>query len=498
MMIDVLIVGAGASGLTMATDLARRGVRTRVVDAAEAGFPGSRAKGVQPRTLEVFDDLGVLPLLQPRSTLYPPLGVHLGPLRLRRTMIKLHKVTEDVPHPNTLLSPQYATDASLRQRLSELGGAVEYNTRLLSHEQDVDGVTATVEGAFGVDQIHARYLVGADGGGSVVRRGAKIPFEGTTDESDRMIVADVTLNGLSRDRWHIWPRNAGRFMGLCPLPDGKFQLMLKLRPDDPADLAPEAIERMVREFVGGTKIEVAEIHWSSLWRPNIRLAEHYRSARVFLIGDAAHVHPPAGGQGLNTGVQDAYNLGWKLGQVLAGAPKALLDTYEAERQPIAARVLGLSTEVYARMGDSPLAGSKRGDEERQLSLSYRGGPLALGEANSSMAPNAGDRAPDAPITDAAGRAKTLFDAFRGPHFTLVAIGSRAVSTAAEVAWPSQGAGLVRVHLVGQNDAFRRIYGVSGDGLILVRPDGYIAAATDGGDPASLIGRVGAMLPASAS
>ena len=107
---DVLIAGAGAAGLTLATDLQRRGVSYRLIDAAPHGFEGSRAKGIQPRTAEVFDDLGVLPLLEPRSTLYPPLGIHLGPLTLRRTMIKLHEPTDDIPHPNTLLAPQYATE----------------------------------------------------------------------------------------------------------------------------------------------------------------------------------------------------------------------------------------------------------------------------------------------------------------------------------------------------------------------------------------------------
>ena len=191
-----------------------------------------------------------------------------------------------------------------------------------------------------------------------------------------MIIADLTLVGLSRNRWHIWPRNAGRFMALCPLPDGKFQLMLRLRPDESGDLNQQAIESLIRTFIGKAGVDVQAIHWSSLWRPNIRLAEHYRSGHVLLIGDAAHVHPPTGAQGMNTGIQDAYNLGWKLAQVLAGAPGALLDTYQAERQPVAARVLGLSTEIYSAMNSQPLAGAKRGDEERQLTLSYAGGPLA--------------------------------------------------------------------------------------------------------------------------
>ena len=336
--IDVLIVGAGAVGLTLAADLKRRGVDALVVDAAPHGFEGSRAKGVQPRTLEVFDDLGVLEKLEPRSMHYPPLGIHLGPLTIRRSMIKEHRSSEDVPFANTLLAPQYATDLSLRERYEELGGHVAYSTKLAGFVQDDTGVTATLHGPTGEAAVRAKYIVGADGGSSAVRHVLGIGFEGSTDNSDRMIVADVAVSGLSRDRWHIWPRKAGRFMGLCPLPDGKFQLMLKLRPGDSADLSKTEVDSMVRDFVGRAKFSVDEIHWSSVWRPNIRLAQRYSSGRAFIVGDAAHVHPPTGGQGLNTGVQDAYNLGWKLGQVLAGSPSELLDSYEAERRPIAARV----------------------------------------------------------------------------------------------------------------------------------------------------------------
>ncbi len=214
-MIDVLIIGAGASGLTLACDLQRRGVTFRIVDAAPRGFEGSRAKGVQPRTLEVFDDLGALDGLTSRSTLYPPLGIHLGPLTVRKRMITLHRPTPEVPHPNTLLAPQYATDLSLRERLTELGGAVEYGTRLVSFVQDDVGVTAGLAGDGGrAETVRARYLVGADGGSSTVRRSLGIPFEGSTDESDRMIVADLDLGGLARNRWHIWPRLDGRFIAI--------------------------------------------------------------------------------------------------------------------------------------------------------------------------------------------------------------------------------------------------------------------------------------------
>lgn len=481
--LEVLIVGAGATGLTLACDLQRRGVRLAIVDASTGGFRGSRAKGVQPRTAEVFDDLGVLAGLEARSSLYPPMAFHLGPVTIRRTMIRRREPTAEVPHPNTLLVPQSATDLSLRERLEDLGGRVDHGTRLVAYEQDATGVTADLAIADGVERVRSRYLVGADGGSSTVRRSAGIAFTGTTDESDRMIVADLSLTGLSADRWHIWLRTGGRFMGLCPLPDGSFQLMLRLRPDDPADLDPEAISALIHRFTGRARLAVREILWSSVWRPNTRLAEHYRQGNVLLAGDAAHVHPPTGAQGLNTGVQDAYNLGWKLAQVLAGAPDSLLETYESERRPVAARVLGLSTKLYGQLKSRPVAATARGDEERQLTLSYRGGPLAPSSSAATGPVVAGDRAPDSSYTDVAGRRGTLFDQFRGPQFTLVVLGSPAGVDALRASWAARGAGLNVVELsVRDNAALHRTYGLEGAASVLVRPDGYVAAvAAEAGD-----------------
>ncbi|AGZ44135.1 FAD-dependent monooxygenase [Actinoplanes friuliensis] len=493
--IDVLVAGAGPAGLALACDLQRRGVKLRVIDAADRSFEGSRAKGIQPRTQEVLDDLGILADVQAHSALYPLLGAHVGPLTLPWMMIKHRTPSEDVPHPNTLLVAQYNTDAAIKRRLEELGGTVEYRTRLTGYEQDADGVVATVETPAGTEQISARFLVGADGGGSVVRRTAGIDFIGDTDDSDRMIVADVTLTGLPRNRWHIWPRGNGRFMALCPLPDGeKFQLMLKLRPDEKADLNQESVNRLVEQFVGNTKLHVVQVHWASVWRPNIRLAQRYRSGHVFLVGDAAHVHPPTGGQGLNTGVQDAYNLGWKLAQALAGAPDFLLDTYEAERQPIAARVLGLSTDIYARMSSRPLAAAKRGDEERQLALNYRGGPLAADSGEDSPKVIAGDRAPNARHD-----AGQLFDDFRGAHFTLIAVGEPAVAALKQISWPGTGAELKTVEIPEKDAAgVRRIYGITGPAHILVRPDGYVAYVTQGDWTGALSKYTELMLPLTSS
>ncbi len=494
---DVLVVGAGPAGLTLACDLARRGIRHRIIDAADAGFPGSRAKGVQPRTLEVFDDLGLVDDVLDHSIRYPLLGIHAGPLTVPWRMMARHKVTDEVPYPEIRLVPQYDTDACLRRRLRYLGGLVEHSTRLESFDADADCVVATVTGPTGTQTIRSRFLIGADGGASTVRTHAGIDFVGDTDEGDKMIVADVLVDGVSRDRWHVWPRTGGRFLALCPLPGEKFQLMLRLKPGESPDLDPTAIDSRVRQASGRAGLRIREVFWSSVFRPNVRLARRYRSGRVFLAGDAAHVHTPAGAQGLNTGVQDSYNLGWKLGQVLAGAPESLLDTYEAERRPVAARVLGLSSELYQGISSRPLAAAKRGDEERQLELSYRGGPLATG-VDDDGAVRGGDRAPNARYRDLDGHAGTLFDAFRGPHFTLIGVGEAATEAAAlRLSWPQDGADLKVVRIPRGAASFLRAYGLDGPAHILVRPDGYVSYVASTQRKAAFATAVGDLGPRSA-
>ncbi|WP_369263854.1 FAD-dependent monooxygenase [Streptomyces sp. R35] len=478
--IDVLVVGGGPTGSTLAADLLRRGLRVRVVDKAPHAFKGSRAKGVQPRTQEVFEDLGVLREAEAEGAPYPLAGLHLGPVTAPWKMQQRNKPTPDVPYPNILLLPQFRTDAILHRLLDRLGLSIEYGVALEGFEQDADCVTATLTSG---ERVRSRYLVGADGGGSTVRQSAGLQFAGETDESDRTLIIDGVIDGLSRDRWHMWPRASA---GACPLPHSDlFQVMIRLKPDDTPDLDEAALTARFHDLTG---LRLHDITWTSVFRPNVRLVEHYRAGRVFLAGDAAHVHTPAGAQGLNTGVQDAYNLGWKLGQVIAGAPDSLLDSYEAERLPIAARVLGKSSELYSSLSRHQVSGLKRGDEERQLELSYHGGPLAPTDAPDTKSLHVGDRAPDAPCT--APGARRLFDAYQGPHFTLLAFGSDAAKALPELTWPADGVELRRYtvrtgrgidegFLTDTTGRLTDIYGITGDTLILVRPDGYIGSIITG-------------------
>ncbi len=466
--LDVLIAGAGPTGTTLAIDLARRGLAVRIIDKAPHSFEGSRAKGVQPRTLEVFDDLGALDDVLAGSTDYPRLGIHLGPVAVPWRMFRNREATADVPYPNTRLMPQYRTDSVLHDRLEQLGGKVEYGRELTGFDQDGTSVTATVIGDDGPERITARYLVGADGGSSAVRKQLGLGFLGETREGDRMLIVDAVTTGLSGDRWHVWPGVQGRFAGACPLPHSDlFQWMIRLAPDEEPPEGEAAITRLIRAHTRNRRIAVRDIRWRSVFRPNIRLVEAYRRGQVFLAGDAAHVHTPAGAQGLNTGIQDAYNLGWKLGQVLGGADPRLLDSYEAERLPIAAGVLGLSTKKYEGLAKLDPSSLRRGKDEQQLSLTYHGGPLAPGETDRTKTLRAGDRAPDADLGGS-----RLFDVYRGPHFTLVAYGPQAAAASDELDWPATGAPLRRITVDGPG-SFHDGYGIEGDTLLLVRPDGYL-------------------------
>ncbi|MDT7846685.1 FAD-dependent oxidoreductase [Streptomyces justiciae] len=482
--IDVLVVGAGPSGSAVAIDLVRRGLDVRIVDRSPHAFDGSRAKGIQPRSLEVLEDLGALDEVLAGGSVYPKLGLHAGPLAVPWKMFPHKEASADVPYPNTWLIPQFRTDRALHARLSELGLKVEFGRELTELTQGEDIVVATVAGADGTEEIVARYVVGADGGSSAVRKQLGIGFVGTTHESDRMLIVDASVTGLARDRWHMWPGLGGKLIGACPLPHSDmFQWMIRLAPDEKPPSRKDDILRRIHDHTRNRRIQLHDIHWTSVFRPNIRLAENYGQGRVFLAGDAAHVHTPAGAQGLNTGVQDAYNLGWKLGQVLAGADPALLDTYEAERQPIAAGVLGLSTAKWGGIAKLDPSSMKRGKDEQQLALTYYGGPLAPADGMRTATLRVGDRAPDAELLGAEGLSTRLFDVLRGPDFTALAYGPGAARDLEQLVWPTTGAQLRRL-AVGPvaKDGFafsdakhmlRRAYGLTGDTLLLIRPDGYI-------------------------
>jgi 2-polyprenyl-6-methoxyphenol hydroxylase-like FAD-dependent oxidoreductase len=391
----ILIVGAGPTGLTLAVDLARRGISFRLIEAATAPFEGSRGKGIQPRTLEILEDLGVIDAILSAGALYPKFRIHFGPFSLQAGSLSPYKQpTERVPYPNVWMVPQARTEAILRERLRALGGEVEFGKALDSFAQNQEGVEATLSTG---EIVRAHFLVGCDGGHSKVRKALGLRFEGEAIEGKTTLVADVEIDGLDRRDWHLWPFAAGGVIGLCPLPNTSlFQFTSN------AKTTAAGIEGVVHKVTGH---RVKRVAWSSMYQPAVRMVDRYSVGRAFLAGDAAHVHPPAGGQGLNTGVQDAYNLGWKLAHVSRGGPDSLLDTYEAERLPIAAAVLGLTKRLHQTRS------IKRGDATNQLVLHYRTSPLSSGITFGGLHP--GDRMPDARLEDGS----RLFEHLRGRHAT---------------------------------------------------------------------------------
>lgn len=480
--VDVVIAGAGPTGLALGIDLARRGVTALVVERQDLLPPGARGTGLQPRTLEVYDDLGVLAAVRAAGGPYPPMATwEDGRITAVADMGERVAPTPDSPYADTWMIPQWRNTELLHERLREVGGQVAFGTELTSFEQDGDGVTArlTSRADGSVRTVRAAFLVGADGGRGVVRRQLGIGMDGAALEPGAALVADLRIDGLDRDHWHFWRFPDGRLLSLKPLAGtDHFQCVAAVFTGTP-DTTDDAVRATLAAHTHLAAEQVREVLWTSVFRPRAGLADRFRDGRVLIAGDAAHIHSPAGGQGLNTSVQDAYNLGWKLGQVLRhGAPDALLDTYEAERRPVAAGILQTSTRLHRSRE------LRRGRDLHQLTLGYRDSPLTAEHRTDlpEAALRAGDRAPDAPCATPDGTPFRLFDAFRGPHFTVLAFDGVAVP-------PLGGgtSGYVRTYRIGGPDAdlvdveghARAAYG---GGLFLVRPDGYVGLAAPDAAP----------------
>nr|WP_198981652.1 FAD-dependent oxidoreductase [Herbaspirillum sp. ASV7] len=474
---DVLICGAGAAGLTLAIDLARRGVSFRLVEKMNEPFRGSRGKGIQPRTQEIFKDLGILDRIVAAGGDYPKERLYRGDGSYVDSRITEHvDPTPSEPFQQPLMVPQFLTEAVLRERLAEFGYSPEYGTELIGLEQEGDGVTASLQRRGVTEHLRARWLVGADGGRSFVRHALQVGFPGKT-LGVRAIVADVTLTGLSRDAWHRFgDGDMSRQIFLCPLAGtDMFQIQGPIPMEGDIDLSAAGLGQLVAERTGRDDIHIHDVSWASAYTMNARLADQYRVGQVLLIGDAAHIHPPTGGQGLNTSVQDAYNLGWKIAAVIDGAPEVLLHSYEEERRPIAAEMLGLATRLlHAQHRD----GIRRGREVKQLDIAYSGSSLTLEVPARTGELFAGDRAPDALLLGASGQPRYLFDLLQGPHWTL--IGYQVAHR--DSVPPRKG---LHIHTMGtrgdvidEHGHFREAYDVEEGSWVLIRPDGYIGAIVE--------------------
>jgi 2-polyprenyl-6-methoxyphenol hydroxylase-like FAD-dependent oxidoreductase len=518
---DVLIVGAGPTGLTLAAQLHAIGARVRIVDRRLDRVHESRALAVQPRTLEVLQGLGITRSLVERGNDAAGLRMHAGG---RVVAVRLFDVgLEDTAYPFLLFISQAETEAVLNEHLAGHGVRVERGVEQVGFVAGEQDVTCTLRHGHGrAESVQARYLVGCDGAHSSVRRGAGIPFEGGA-YPQTFVLGDLEVDGdLERDVAHAF-LGAGGMLFFFPLGSPTTWRMLGMRPlsagphegeQERTEPALDDLQAIADVFTGGA-LRLRDPAWLTYFRLHHRHAARYRAGRVFLAGDAAHVHSPAGAQGMNTGIQDAWNLGWKLALAASGvADPTLLDTYEAERRPIGRFVLRftdraftiatspnrivrlLRTQIAPRL--APLAlrfSSGRAYGFRtlsQLGIQYRNSPaVEEGEPKLSRGPQAGDRLPDARIARD-GQDCSLQEALAAPSLHLLLCGPAGGWNRDRLAaLRSRYAGLLEVQRLTRDAApgdLHDAYGLAFTRLgldraahYLVRPDGYVGYRSGGTD-----------------
>lgn len=521
--VDVLVAGAGPVGLTAALQLAQWGVSVRVVDAAVGPATTSRALGTHARTLEIYDQLGILGDIAPHGTRVNAFIRHQGD-RTMRVNFEFGDLATQFPYMFNI--DQVITERVLRSHASAAGVEVEWNTRLESFQHEQDAVVAVLSSGAGSgagqETVRARYLWGCDGGHSTVRRALELPLRG--EAAHTWLIADAVVHtDLARDGVH-WLFPAGGALMAFPFPDpDKWRLLDTTGEGDPEH--PEQIAQQFRTKLSqalGRDTLVDTPSWASRFTIQQRAVPAMHVRRCFVSGDAAHVHSPASGQGLNTGIQDAFNLAWKLGMVIHGhADTTLLDTYDAERVPIGQALLAstgkvMNTAMVATPpGDVPAGDTHDADRgfARQLirsmsglSIDYPDSPLTMPGDEPGRGPRPGQRLTQVRAKDAQSPGWT---ALRATLRTATAAWHLLVFAGSEEAAGQEAAGQVSLTAgTGSPPAWLDTITISRrrpdaddrgvwdpDGLvhdtlaasdgdwILVRPDGYLSARGTG--PTSL-------------
>jgi 4,5-epoxidase len=479
---SVLVVGAGPTGLTLASGLLQHGVDIAIVDQAAGPTTTSRALGLQLRGAEVLDRVGALADIPDRAV--KALNAHID---VDGAVLTLPIGRGSRDGRQIMFISQAEIEAELRRRLTELGGQVRWATELVDMQDGAEGVIATVRDSTGDHTVRSGWLVGADGANSATRRLSGIGFPGTA-LYERLALADVRADwGLDREGTTVWIRG-GELFAVIPLPGSDDWRLFASIPEDfpePAsvDDVIAAIAPKVRQFTGYDATALKAVGWTSVFQINRRLVDNYRKGRVFLAGDAAHIHSPLGGQGMNTGIGDAENLAWKLALVVRGtvsgpAADRLLDSYQAERRPQAEEVLKTTTgalEAITGRGSRarlmralffPMTRLRPVQHKMwyamsQLGISYRGGPLAPRFPIAVRRPRAGDRVPDLACQTAGDRRTRLYAELRG-HWAILAPDP---ATAEDLAAKARQ---LRIPVVALRPADRRL-----PAALLVRPDGHL-------------------------
>nr|GAT45162.1 predicted protein [Mycena chlorophos] len=400
---SVLIAGAGPSGLILALILAKSGVSVRLIDKELTHRVGSKGSGIQARTLELYAHLGIYDSLRAIGEHIPDIAVYEPGKTVPAKYVRLSQIAEatpGTPYPNSLNIPQDHHEAVLRTHLSALGVEVELGTELraFDHTSSKYHVLATIvkhqaDGSEVVEEGKYEWLVGTDGAHSIVRKALGLSFLGETQEDAEMAVGDIEVHGVDPKFWHMWSAPPRTIVLRSSHPASNVFMLAYIGIQ--GDIAPTGLTRdeFLNAFYEVTKLKredvtFGEATWMSRYRPNIRMVDRMRVGRVFVAGDAAHCHSPAGGQGLNSSVADVANLAWKLALVQKRlAPESLLDTYGEERLRVIAQMLRLTTELYGHTMSSfgtkqQIASEAPADPELAAGTAGRDGPAQMSVARS--------------------------------------------------------------------------------------------------------------------
>lgn len=548
--VDVLVVGSGPTGLAMAAELVARGVSCRIIDQAAVRSEWSRALVVQARSLELLQKMGIADELVSRGRR----TIKVTPFVEGRRAVDLEFGdigVNDTPYPFLLFVSQAETERVLEMHLEDLGARVERPVELLSFTQDPEGVNARLRhGNGGEETVRVRYIVGADGAHSVVRKTSGLSFEGDAYPQD-FVLADVELDWEGEEDHLYFFLSRKGVLAVFPLAGPSTYRLIATRaedaPPDAGDPTLEEFQQLATEL-SAIPMRLHDPGWLARFRLHHRGVNSYRAGRAFVAGDAAHIHSPAGGQGMNTGMQDAYNLAWKLALVIKGyAPDSLLDSYHEERYPIGQRLLRTTDRMFSVAATrNPLFATIRdllipqvvprllGTRSRrarafrfvsQLGIKYPDSPIVgekLDRADQAFrhGPAAGHRAPDCPLRLAAdGTQTSLFSRLRGTSHHLLLFGGPA---SIADGWSESGPelrelvteyeGLLEPHLilarapvqarpeaqvyVDDSGLAHERYGLKGAGCYLIRPDGYVAFRAPGPDLEAVRAYLQRMFPSS--
>jgi 2-polyprenyl-6-methoxyphenol hydroxylase-like FAD-dependent oxidoreductase len=528
----VLIVGAGPVGLSMAVELARRSIEFRILDKTDSPSNISKALAVHARTLELFEDMNVFDEFISKGHITHGFNIYNKNDRI------VHVSFDELvcPHPYIVMLPQSETEAILARRLEQFGGRVERSHELIAIEQNADSVRATIKTPSGEEEIEAAWLVACDGSHSFVRKALNLKFQGSQyDEIFGAVDASLDTH-LAHDEVNTFLAEDG-VLALFPLPENRWRILYDLKQGDLRDKddKPTLEEAQTVMNTRGIGAAISNPTWFAYFRINKRQIDSYRTDRVFLAGDAAHIHSPMGGVGMNTGIHDAVNLAWKLDLVIRGvASEKLLDSYHEERHPIAKDVL-FGTDMAMKVATLrnpvsevlrkrmlPVLLSQEVIQQRLtktgslIAVNYRGSKI-VGEhragffeaaaENPSISerfefangPKAGDRAPDGQVKlKFNGDSCRFFDLIRDTRHKLVMFDGFDCSSAgyqnlADIAAKAQQkyGNLMSVFTVSPQPAvpdelnsvctyindqemeLHRCYGANSECLYLIRPDGYI-------------------------